>query len=187
MLKKKHPVGEDSKHFMQVTDNKLAKITARISQLTKMRVDYPLSAEPYQVVNYGLGGRYTPHYDAYGMYERPLPEETKFYMQSKGDRIGTFMVYLSSVELGGGTVFPLLGLRSLPVEGDAIFWINTYSDGTNDVLTKHGGCPVLLGSKWITNKWVGYYDQGLEHYPCGLERKEHFNSFADWRKIHHKF
>ena len=21
--------------------------------------------------------------------------------------------------------------------------------------TLHGGCPVVVGSKWITNKWVG--------------------------------
>ena len=80
------------------------------------------------------------------------------------------------------TVFPLLGLRSPAIEGDAIFWLNTNSDGSTDNLTRHGGCPVLVGSKWITNKWVGYLDQGLENYPCGLKEKRRFKAFVDWRR-----
>ena len=32
-------------------------------------------------------------------------------------------------------------------------------------LTHHGGCPVLVGSKWITNKWVGYKEQ-WHAWPC---------------------
>ena len=56
------------------------------------------------VVNYGLGGRYTPHFDSGGWEDRPVPEEMKVYInQAKGERIGTFMAYLSDVEVGGGT------------------------------------------------------------------------------------
>jgi hypothetical protein len=32
-------------------------------------------------------------------------------------------------------------------------------NGALDKLAAHGGCPVLVGSKWITNKWIGYFDQ----------------------------
>ena len=31
---------------------------------------------------------------------------------------------------------------------------NLHTNGIPDQLTIHGGCPVLVGSKWITNKWV---------------------------------
>jgi len=179
-----HPVGRGSNKFQTITSPDLAKVSARIGLMTRMRVDYPLSSEPYQVANYGLGGRYTPHLDTTSYAcdaKKPVAEEMKLYMQSKGDRIATVMVYLSNVEMGGGTVFPLLGIRSLPVEGDAIFWLNTLSDGSCDLLTKHGGCPVLVGSKWISNKWIGYNDQGLEHNPCGLREKDQFNTFDEWR------
>ena len=32
--------------------------------------------------------------------------------------------------------------------------VNLKTSGLKDPLTAHGGCPVLVGSKWITNKWV---------------------------------
>ena len=33
--------------------------------------------------------------------------------------------------------------------------------------SSHGGCPILLGSKWIFNKWIYYFDQ-WKNYPCVL-------------------
>ena len=32
--------------------------------------------------------------------------------------------------------------------------VNLKTSGLKDPVTAHGGCPVLVGSKWITNKWV---------------------------------
>ena len=43
-------------------------------------------------------------------------------------------------------------------------------------LTHHGGCPVLVGSKWITNKWVGYLEQ-WQRWPCGREHEDRFRPF----------
>ena len=83
------------------------------------------------------------------------------------------MVYLSNVDVGGGTVFPLLELRNSVFAGDALFWKNLYTDGLTDYHTIHGGCPVLIGSKWITNKWIKYYDNFNTH-PCKLEELKRF-------------
>ena len=33
-------------------------------------------------------------------------------------------------------------------KGSAIFWWNLKKSGEGDYLTKHAGCPVLVGSKW---------------------------------------
>lgn len=43
--------------------------------------------------------------------------------------------------------------------------------GRTDLKTLHGGCPVLAGSKWITNKWFISYAQ-MRNYPCPIELGE---------------
>ena len=52
------------------------------------------------------------------------------------------MAYLSNVQAGGKTAFPILGIGSDPVEGDGFFWINTKSSGKIHRWTLHKGCPV---------------------------------------------
>ncbi|XP_023345980.1 prolyl 4-hydroxylase subunit alpha-3-like [Eurytemora carolleeae] len=64
-----------------------------------------------------------------------------------GDRMATFMGYLSSVQLGGNTVFPKIDVSISPERGSAAFWWNLSSNGVTDTDTVHGGCPVLVGSK----------------------------------------
>lgn len=49
------------------------------------------SAEPLQVVNYGLGGYYTLHYD-FG-----LPNDKTFEKLSVGNRIATIMFYVIKI------------------------------------------------------------------------------------------
>jgi len=34
------------------------------------------------------------------------------------------------------------------------------SSGKREMAGTHGGCPVLIGSKWILNKWIYSFDQG---------------------------
>ena len=36
------------------------------------------------------------------------------------------------------------------------------------MMTFHGGCPVLAGSKWITNKWIRQFSQ-VWNFPCSLK------------------
>ena len=45
------------------------------------------------------------------------------------------MTYLSEVDAGGDTTFPLLGIRAIAKQGSAIFWVNMRADGRTNKLT----------------------------------------------------
>ena len=72
-----------------------------------------------------------------------------------GGRLSTLMFYLSTVQAGGLTVFPRLGVWARPSPGSAVLWDNIRRDGTCDLAMLHGGCPVITGRKVVANKWIG--------------------------------
>ena len=58
-----------------------------------------------------------------------------------GPRVVTFMIYLSSVEAGGHTIFPQPGISIKPVAGSALFWFNMGAQNNFDSRVMHLGCP----------------------------------------------
>lgn len=72
---------------------------------------------------------------------------------------------MSDIEKGGATVFPYLKARIDVRKGAAAFWYNLKQSGEGDYLTRHAACPVLLGSKWVANKWIHEYEQEFRR-PC---------------------
>ncbi|XP_017020881.1 prolyl 4-hydroxylase subunit alpha-2 [Drosophila kikkawai] len=135
----------------------LSKIKQRLEDITGLSTE---SAEPLQLVNYGIGGQYEPHFD--------FTETTKDW---KGNRLLTALFYLNDVPLGGATAFPFLHLAVPPVKGSLLVWYNLHRSLHKDYRTKHAGCPVLQGSKWICNEW--FHEGGQEFKrPCGLSSDE---------------
>ncbi|XP_010766978.1 prolyl 4-hydroxylase subunit alpha-2-like [Notothenia coriiceps] len=158
-------------------DPVIARVNQRIEDLTGLEVD---TAELLQVANYGVGGQYEPHYD----FSRPpfdknpdgnrlatflnyKDEPDAFKRLGTGNRVATFLNYMSDVEAGGATVFPDFGAAIWPRKGTAVFWYNLFKSGEGDYRTRHAACPVLVGSKWVSNKWI--HERGQEfRRPCGL-------------------
>uniref|UniRef100_A0A8C2Z079 Prolyl 4-hydroxylase subunit alpha-3 n=1 Tax=Cyclopterus lumpus TaxID=8103 RepID=A0A8C2Z079_CYCLU len=137
----------------------VGKLDHKISMLTGLNVKHPYG-EYLQVVNYGIGGHYEPHFDH-------SPSSPVFKLKT-GNRVATFMIYLSSVEAGGSTAFIY---ANFSVPKAAIFWWNLHRNGQGDADTLHAGCPVLIGDKWVANKWIHEHGQEFQHR-CSLNPEE---------------
>lgn len=137
----------------------VARINSRIQDLTGLDVS---TAEELQVANYGVGGQYEPHFD-FGRKDEP----DAFKELGTGNRIATWLFYMSDVAAGGATVFPEVGASVWPRKGTAVFWYNLFPSGEGDYSTRHAACPVLVGNKWVSNKWI--HERGQEfRRPCSL-------------------
>ncbi|XP_030080738.1 prolyl 4-hydroxylase subunit alpha-2-like isoform X2 [Drosophila hydei] len=118
-------------------------LTLRIARRIMDMVDLDLQgSEPFNVMNYGIGGHYNTHYDYYNN------------SSVTDNRMATVLFYMTDVEQGGATVFPVLKQAVSPKRGSALFWYNIKHNGNRDPRTLHGGCPVLVGSKWIFTQWI---------------------------------
>lgn len=135
------------------------KISQRIQTTTGLSLDSEHS-EALQVANYGMGGHYEPHHDFLQNLDGSLPVD-----DIDGDRIATVLFYMSDVEAGGATVFLDAEVIVYPRKGDAVFWFNLKKDGSPDVKTLHAACPVVIGSKWVANKWINERGQEFRR-PC---------------------
>uniref|UniRef100_A0A672QM63 procollagen-proline 4-dioxygenase n=1 Tax=Sinocyclocheilus grahami TaxID=75366 RepID=A0A672QM63_SINGR len=139
----------------------IEKINQRIEDVTGLEMD---TAEELQVANYGVGGQYEPHFD-FGRKDEP----DAFKELGTGNRIATWLFYMSDVSAGGATVFPDVGAAVWPKKGTAVFWYNLFASGEGDYSTRHAACPVLVGNKWVSNKWI--HERGQEfRRPCAIVR-----------------
>jgi prolyl 4-hydroxylase len=125
----------------------VAKIEARLAALANWPVE---RGENMQVLRYNAGEEYRAHFD----WMNPGLPALRKHMGAGGQRLGTFVLYLSTVESGGGTSFPAVGLDVMPKKGGAVFFVNTDSQYVPDQLTLHAGSPVIKGVKFIANKWL---------------------------------
>lgn len=149
----KHP-------FLKAIDN-------RTSALVRLPINHQ---EHVQVLRYGYTEKYDSHHDYFDPELYKNNEGTQALTQ-KGhrNRMITVLWYLSDVEEGGETVFPLydlaprnfpkekeceLGLRVHPEVGKVIVFYSQTPDGALDPYSLHGACPVKKGVKWAANKWV---------------------------------
>ncbi|KAM5180539.1 prolyl 4-hydroxylase subunit alpha-3 [Mantella aurantiaca] len=145
----------------ETVDPIIRNIDVRIAAATGLNVRPPY-AEYLQVVNYGIGGHYEPHFDHATSRKSPL------YRTNTGNRMATFMIYLSPVDVGGSTAFIYANFSTPVIKHAAIFWWNLHRNGEGNEDTLHAGCPVLVGNKWVANKWIHEHGQEFNR-PCSLD------------------
>ncbi|XP_061396397.1 prolyl 4-hydroxylase subunit alpha-1-like [Musca vetustissima] len=131
--------------FQDNTSNTTIRLNQRIRDMTGFDIQ---GSEMLQVMNYGLGGHYDTHFDFFNV------SDTSEVVQLNGNRIATVLFYMSDVEQGGATVFPNIKTAVFPRKGTAVMWYNLNNKVEGDWLTLHAACPVIVGSKWVCNKWI---------------------------------
>lgn len=132
--------------FFQRGENELVR---RIEQRIAKLVNWPEeNGEGLQILQYGPGAEYKPHFD----YFDPAEPGTPTILKRGGQRVGTLIVYLAEPDKGGGTVFPEVNLEVQPKRGNAVFF--SYERPHPSTQTLHGGAPVIEGEKWIATKWL---------------------------------
>lgn len=105
-----------------------------------------LNSERLAVLRYGVGEEYRLHRD----YLHVGSTDQKDHA---GQRLTTAFCYLNTVEAGGETDFPELGVRIMPKRGVVVLFDNVNVDGSPDPSTLHAGMPVLRGEKWLLTSW----------------------------------
>ncbi|CAN6450728.1 unnamed protein product [Victoria cruziana] len=146
--------------FISAAEDKtgiLALIEQKIAKATMLPREH---GEAFNVLRYEIGQKYDSHYDVFNPAE---------YGPQKSQRMASFLLYLSDVEEGGETMFPFedsknidigydykkcIGLKVKPRQGDALLFYSLFPNGTIDVTSLHGSCPVIRGEKWVATKWI---------------------------------
>ncbi|KAL7117595.1 hypothetical protein ACP275_03G081100 [Erythranthe tilingii] len=151
--------------FKRGHDTVIRDIEKRIADYSQIPLEH---GEGIQVLHYEVGQKYEPHYDYF------LDE---FHTKNGDQRVATLLMYLSDVEEGGETVFPVAkgnfsslpgwnemsecakkGLSVKPKMGDALLFWSLKPDATLDPSSLHGACPVIRGNKWSATKWMHLHE-----------------------------
>ena len=132
--------------FFRRGENELCtRIESRIAAL----LNWPLeNGEGLQVLRYGVGAEYKPHYD----YFDPDRPGADVALRRGGQRVASLVMYLNTPAQGGATIFPDARFEVAPVKGNAVYF--SYDRPHAMTATLHGGAPVLEGDKWVATKWL---------------------------------
>eukprot|EP00242_Pyramimonas_sp_CCMP2087_P015611 CAMPEP_0198201620 /NCGR_PEP_ID=MMETSP1445-20131203/4555_1 /TAXON_ID=36898 /ORGANISM="Pyramimonas sp., Strain CCMP2087" /LENGTH=348 /DNA_ID=CAMNT_0043872109 /DNA_START=203 /DNA_END=1249 /DNA_ORIENTATION=- len=164
---KTDPIRTSSQTFLQ---RGFDKVTTQVEQRLARYAMIPYeNGEDMQVLRYELGQKYDAHHDV-GELESKSGQQLA---ADGGFRAATSLLYLSTVEEGGETVFPYsewidpskatattysecgrMGVAAKPVKGDVLLFWSITLDGKIDPASMHAGCPVIRGTKWTGTKWL---------------------------------
>jgi prolyl 4-hydroxylase len=151
-------------------------IDKRVANLTRTRTN---QQEFVQVLRYLNGQKYDQHHDYFNkrFYQKD-PHTLQMIENGEKNRFITVLWYLTSVSIGGHTIFPLFGgkrlqaghdftgcddpnaLKVAPEKGKVVIFYSLFADGELDETSLHGACP--NGPEEV--KWAGYNHHHFHYY-----------------------
>lgn len=124
-----------------------SEITMAIEQRMMKLLNIPtLGSEEFALIHYTQGGKFAHHVDYF--YDETAVQKAN----QIGNRKGTVICYLNTIESGGETLFPKLKLTLKPVKGDIIFF-NYDRHDKKSAITLHGSNGIK-DEKWIVTQWL---------------------------------
>eukprot|EP01038_Epipyxis_sp_PR26KG_P005126 gene5126-7142_t len=156
-------------------DRVIRKLEQRASDLVGLHTQ---NVEPFQIVSYSNGQRFTVHHDAGTLLE----DGTVEIVQPR--RVVTLFIYLNTLPHGQGhTEFPLLldeHDRSLnevlsirPEAGCGVLFCNINNDGTADPRLAHQALPVIGNLvKYGLNIWICDGNIDVDEVDTSIKRKK---------------
>lgn len=121
----------------------LKELEERIARITGIPFEH---GEDLQILRYEVGQEYKPHHDYFDLANAPTAQS----LDTAGQRIMTFLIYLNTPDEGGGTYFPEANLEFEAHEGSGLLF--KYPNMERQSL--HAGVPVKRGVKWVATKWL---------------------------------
>lgn len=125
----------------------IEELSLRVAEVVGIGLEY---AESLQMIYYGEGQEYAPHYDAWDA----ATERGRRCMIKGGQRLVTCLLYLNEPAQGGGTAFPKLDMEVRAKKGRMLLFHNCHEGSSvRHPDSLHGGLPVIAGEKWACNFW----------------------------------
>jgi len=147
--------------FQRHHDDTISRIEAKIAGVTMIP---ERDGEGLQILRYKIGQKYDAHHDYFH-------DNVNGNAAHGGQRVATLLMYLTTPEEGGETIFPngktpadhnpadwsecakgKLGVK--PKRGDAMLFYSLTPDGRKDPSSLHGSCPVVRGVKYSATRWM---------------------------------
>jgi prolyl 4-hydroxylase len=110
----------------------------------------PHALEHTNILHYSAGQQFNRHFD---FLDPALPGHAQ-EIAGKGQRVGTFLIYLNEDYTGAETDFALLNRRFRCPTGGALFFLNVDPSAAPDRRTLHAGLAPGSGEKWLLSQWI---------------------------------
>jgi prolyl 4-hydroxylase len=134
----------EANYEIDASDAVLSVIQDRIARASGVPVEH---FEMGKLLHYKPGETFMRHSD---FLQPGLHEE----LEAHGQRVATFLTYLSDDYDGGETEFTEVGFKFKARKGDALMFLNVDSAGAPDPMSMHAGLPPTRGEKWVLSLWL---------------------------------
>jgi prolyl 4-hydroxylase len=134
----------EADYELDAADVVLSLIYDRIARASGVPIE---NFEVGKLLHYSPGETFTRHSDFLqpGMHDE---------IEARGQRVATFLTYLSDDYDGGETEFTEVGFKFKARKGDALMFFNVDANGAPDPMSMHAGLPTTRGEKWVLSLWL---------------------------------